>query len=359
MRNFSLSAQLAPRGSVFGLDAFGVRQHAPAQRQRNVCLRPLHGFTLVELLAVVAIIGVLVGLLLPAVQVARESARRSTCSNNMKQLALACHNFLDGKKVLPSATLCEPSHSWKLAILPFIEQNDMVGSWIRDPAALWYLEPQFIHAKKQLPVLKCPSDTEIYLGFLNGAYSSTGNWGPSWKLGVSNYGEMMGSSAQMGGLRTPCTGAAITDQAADLPNGIFAAGVSRRVADITDGLSKTVMLAEIIPQYPSNSGYPTCTADRLTWRTHPHGWTHAGAEYGTGLNAQSTPNSTTVDCLADTGSMSKVVQVQGRMAARSFHAGGVFVAMGDASVQFVTDSIALNVWQSLATRAGGESNSLQ
>src|SRR6187401_3085395 len=87
--------------------------------------RQLRGFTLVELLVVIAIIGVLVALLLPAVQAAREAARRMSCQNNLKQLGLACHNYADIVGVLPPAGTSSNEFSWCVHILPFIEQKNL------------------------------------------------------------------------------------------------------------------------------------------------------------------------------------------------------------------------------------------
>ncbi|MCA9162317.1 MAG: DUF1559 domain-containing protein, partial [Planctomycetales bacterium] len=130
-----------------------------------------HAFTLVELLVVIAIIGVLVAMLLPAVQAAREAARRSSCSNNMKQLGLALHNYHDTYKALPAgawmfnaagagSTSCTTGNGrrapWTVSILPFIEQNniydkvDFTKSW--DNGVHSALRTTHIEA------FKCPSD---------------------------------------------------------------------------------------------------------------------------------------------------------------------------------------------------------
>src|SRR5687768_2222164 len=145
---------------------------------------PRTGFTLVELLVVIAIIGVLVALLLPAVQAAREAARRSTCANNHKQLALAMHNYDDVSNVLPSMAHRGEfgaagmgvnggrTYSWCVAILPYIEQRplyDNIMSQARPGAGL--PDPWFnfnnngnvwanANWKKDLPVFWCPSDSK-------------------------------------------------------------------------------------------------------------------------------------------------------------------------------------------------------
>ena len=96
-------------------------------RTHNWRSRPSYGFTLVELLVVIAIIGILVGLLLPAVQAAREAARRMQCSNNLKQMGLALHNYHDRSNTFPMGVFGKFMHSWQLAILPELEQGNVTS----------------------------------------------------------------------------------------------------------------------------------------------------------------------------------------------------------------------------------------
>ncbi|MCR9119263.1 MAG: DUF1559 domain-containing protein, partial [bacterium] len=143
------------------------------------------GFTLVELLVVIAIIGVLIALLLPAVQAAREAARRSSCSNKLKQIALATHNYHDVNRKFPYGfSESDPGHPnrtcWVQLMLPFMEQNNMyqqftayTGTWIMDVPA--------VVRDAQLDTLVCPSDGNSPTfggsgGLRSGAYGAQGNY---------------------------------------------------------------------------------------------------------------------------------------------------------------------------------------
>src|SRR5215218_3758559 len=102
-------------------------------------VRVRRAFTLIELLVVIAIIGVLVGLLLPAVQQSREAARRTECSNHLKQIGLGIHNFEDSQQTLPSSRLGPQHATWFVQILPYIEQGNLYNAW--NITNTYYLQP--------------------------------------------------------------------------------------------------------------------------------------------------------------------------------------------------------------------------
>ncbi|MCC6492161.1 MAG: DUF1559 domain-containing protein [Pirellulales bacterium] len=117
--------------------------------------RPLHGFTLVELLVVIAIIGALAALLLPAVQAAREAARRAQCTNNLKQLGLALLNYESGRGELPFPSYADGVNNWAPHILPFLEQGNVIAGY--DTKQDWWRDPNRAIARTHLSILLCPS----------------------------------------------------------------------------------------------------------------------------------------------------------------------------------------------------------
>jgi prepilin-type N-terminal cleavage/methylation domain-containing protein len=191
---------------------------------------PPSGFTLVELLVVIAIIGVLVALLLPAVQAAREAARRSACSNNLKQIGLALHNYHDTMLKFPMAGyLTRPGggayhHTWLTSILPQLEQAPLHNS--TNFLAIAWGQP-IVGTK--VKVLRCPSDagydqsSETHgIAHTNYAGSEGYHWWPTANLGTGNGVPQSGDYS-----------------------GLFAVQRSFDMAGITDGTSNTVIVAEV------------------------------------------------------------------------------------------------------------------
>lgn len=288
------------------------------------------GFTLVELLVVIAIIGILIALLLPAVQAAREAARRSQCSNNLKQLGLALHNYHDVHKTLPPGTFDSQSYGWGALILPFMEQDSLheavnptfgAGNFTCRPGK----EDAII------PTYQCPSST-----------METKD--PAGGCGRSNYRGMRGAGSVAGR-----PGDSYSNPQQDKEIGIFFDIASSRMnptklANIDDGTANTIMLGEVedVPLVPGLVG----TTVEL-WHDSSSAvdiypiW--AGAEtdkdqclFLAGLNPRSHMNSGDRD------------------GASSRHPGGAQFTVADASVRFISETIDYSVYQSLATRAGGE-----
>lgn len=325
--------------------------------------RPIRGFTLVELLVVIAIIGILIALLLPAVQAAREAARRSQCTNNLRQLALACHNYLDRSKCFPlnygmgSNPWGTPpgtdyrATSWMTQILPFIEQQplyamiDFSYDVTNDPRSPNYNQPTapsnpFV-ARQVISTFICPSDGENQGGVMGSRANRSGSWA------VNNYKGVLGANWQWGNFQVvPPSPLANTEwgasgQGLDYPNGLFCRCygrvVIRTAANVTDGFSNTFMIGEAVPRW--------CTH---TWWFHFNGVT---ATCAIPLNApaqcQNTGNRK-ADLDACWGDWPNNYSFMSR------HPGGANFALVDASVRFVSESIDLTLYRQLATIAGGE-----
>lgn len=271
------------------------------------------GFTLIELLVVIAIIGVLVGLLLPAVQQAREAARRTSCVNKFKQLALACHNFNDVNKEFPPGWILPTDLTrfgngnywgWGSLILPFMEENalydriDFTYQWLNagNPNAGISLTP--------LASFQCPSDT---MGPLNNKENNNGK---------SNYIGSFGNK--------PINGSHFNTT---LNRGMFTRNTRIKIRQVTDGLSKTILLGERIGELKGTSDYKAGL-----WVGIRGGegkpFCVVGRGPGSGTNVVNTVN----------GTNSWAMSI-------SNHPGGANVANVDGSLAFLNDSISLTAYR--------------
>ncbi len=322
--------------------------------------RHRYGFTLIELLVVIAIIGVLIALLLPAVQAAREAARRAQCVNNLKQLGIALHNYHDvqGSFPLGRAVVLNPppgygvydfSYSPFAKILPYIEQGNISASMNFN---LGYLDAGNSTAyQTTMNVLICPSDVSRTI---------PNNWAPT------NYRSNEGTSVAMWYGATDTAGVNVGLPA---PNGLFYAGIVTRIADVTDGTSSTAAFSEHI-KGDYDQGTATDKADTFEPGTHPltsddalnmcknfdwtnlafQGYSNVGAPWIYGYHSTTSywhsgpPNGRS--CMFPPSRISTT--------ANSFHPGGVNVGMADGSCKFIKDSINIGTWRALGTRNGGE-----
>lgn len=292
-------------------------------------------FTLVELLVVIAIIGVLVALLLPAVQAAREAGRRSSCQNNLKQLGLALHNYHDQFLRLPPGGTQSNTYSWHVHVLPFIEQNNLYGNFNFTAGTYDSGAGQVgrgANGLNRLAGFLCPSGSMQVMDvnppsnmnppdLVNGVAPYTthyyGLMGPKGNnpSGVAYGWRNVGSH---GGFGT---------------QGVFEANSNTRLADLKDGTSNTLMVGE-------NSRHDAQVGTR--YRNWVRGVDQAGNDYMAGCkNVNLAINNLDWTVFND-------------IAMKSDHPGGTQFTLGDASVHFVSDAIDLLVYKSLASRNGKE-----
>lgn len=307
------------------------------------------GFTLIELLVVIAIIAILIALLLPAVQQAREAARRSQCKNNLKQLGLAMHNYHDthgtfpyayrsfdnppGGAGLPPGTT-KARDTWFHRVLPFIEQATLYNKY-ESTNDVFVNGTQFrTLAATKIASFVCPSNPD-YGGA--GANLSDGFQGT---YGVCLAGSSVGGSLATG-LETTTSG-----------KGMFFYASSIRMRDLIDGTSNTLLASESIARPMDNVG--------------AHGdfgqyW--GGATWGaTGFTAAEPPNTTLSDvvhsCKSTTVALAPCTPNATRGMqynfARSYHTGGAHVLLADGSVRFASNNIHRQTFQNLGDRADGQ-----
>jgi len=338
--------------------------HGKSRRNRR-------GFTLIELLVVIAIIAILVALLLPAVQQAREAARRASCRNNLKQIGIAMHNYLEANNAFPMSysiqqgtQLSGNNGSWSIhgRILPYLEQNNAFKRI--DLQTAWDAQLDTGVPTLRIPVYLCPSET-------NDRVRTFDDGRP--KVYPQNYGFNFGTWL----VWDPATG-----QGGD---GAFFVNSDLKPRDFTDGLSSTLMAAEVkaftsyfrntsdpgaaVPGSPGDiAGFASGAQFKLgadvnnntghtEWcdgRVHHSGittvfrpntvvpYTHTdGRTYDIDYNSLQEGKSTTQPTYA-------------AITARSYHPGIVNVGLMDGSVRSVSENISLQVWRALGTRAGGE-----
>ncbi|QGQ22027.1 DUF1559 domain-containing protein [Gimesia benthica] len=193
------------------------------------------GFTLIELLVVIAIIAILIALLLPAVQQAREAARRSTCKNNMKQIGLALHNYHDAFNSFPiGAQFQRSGANWRVGILPYIDQAPAYNL-VNFSGSFWAhssLQPVF--RTLRVPIYVCPSSPH---GMVNAEVALAN------ESMVMDYVGIAGATPDPASRTTVCTGDVIGG-GAYCNNGLLAIYFSKRMRDCTDGTSNTIVIGE-------------------------------------------------------------------------------------------------------------------
>ncbi|HBO42430.1 MAG TPA: prepilin-type cleavage/methylation domain-containing protein [Planctomycetaceae bacterium] len=290
------------------------------------------GFTLVELLVVIAIIGVLIALLLPAVQAAREAARRLHCTNNLKQLALGVQSYHDGYGCFPYGALDSHQMSWRVSILPYIEQQNLHEQF---NFRLTSLAGSTNLAVALTPVndFFCPSATNllsIYTGGqVNGVQTYTAHYfGVAGAEGIDPAGTTYESD--------PTTNPSIYGYVGR--NGVLTLNETITISDISDGTAATFLLGEIAHDEPGIYGYAGGTGRAI------------GGGDGQPWVSGTTGNRPTLACKSIEIGINMPGVATSQIAFASYHPGGASFAKCDGSVSFVDEDVDMAVYKATASR---------
>lgn len=346
--------------------------------QGDCITRAKRGFTLVELLVVIAIIGILVALLLPAVQSAREAARRMQCQNNHKQLGLALHNYHDSHQIFPpSAIWSDESQietknnanlqaNWVIMTLPYLEQQTVQNAF-NFKESICHSDNQLARSTR-LSFMICPSDGYATKPFNGSKNSGTSNLGDTWARGC------YGANAALGFMTVSShTTATVFNSAATAASkgwqdstkrGVMGANVSVDFGGIRDGTSNTILVGHLragVTEFDCRGVWAMSGGSPSAL------WAHGTVGDDNGPNAISNDADDVLACQAiraAVGDAAKLAKLgmpcssgdwpNFQQTARSPHPGGVFVTLADGSVRFISDYInivqsggQLSVWERL------------
>ena len=308
-------------------------------------MRDRSGFTLIELLVVIAIIAILIGLLVPAVQKVREAAARANCQSNIRQVALAIHNFHDTYKSFPSTQRVGTAGvrtGWVVRALPYIEQGNLYKLY--DFSKSWETPANRPVVSTRLVIMECPSNPN--LGIMDGTLNTTPPWDPPIAA-CADYAASTG------------VWSATTGQGSD---GAMPWNATIRLTDIRDGTSNTLLLVEsagrpLVYQGSQNTGPYSATN-----RVNGGGWPRPTSDYqliGSSYDGTTFPGPCVINCTTGPNCSPgmyphPVFGTQPDVQVYAFHPGGANVAMADGSTQFVQASVSFTTFAQLVTRNGGE-----
>jgi prepilin-type N-terminal cleavage/methylation domain-containing protein/prepilin-type processing-associated H-X9-DG protein len=337
------------------------------------------GFTLIELLVVIAIIAVLIALLLPAVQAAREAARRAQCVNNLKQLALAIHNYESANGSLPPTAICSsantsnscfgltPDFSMKARLLPFLEQSQTYNAL--NSSAITFSPSNITGRFTKMAAFLCPSDANeptvaVVVGTFTGNLPSTnypnciGTFAPEATTGyIDGPAYYLGATSPQSGVVTL---ASITDGTSNTV--IFSEFVRFRnqvgngVWQIYQDTADSAKVAKALLLLATDCQASAAIAPAANGQASDDGmkgldWLYQHCGTGGCYSHINTPNK---KACYFTGSKTAGHPTSTMVGASSFHPGGVNVAFLDGSVKFLKDSVSQPTWWAIATKAGGE-----